>query len=418
MILRLTRMELKKIGWKKTLLVFIALSLPWLYIYTVSLQDVHRINWQELSYIKTVQGPLTEEKYQMISDDLKNLGYDSSAELRETTEEEMEQLSQRGKYGDTIGNDKYFMENALNTCNYILNQEHLRLTIMEQARQNLKTLPEDASYEIRMNRDALQRASTMAPLEIMKTNNCFSNFYSNLSQQQSVTILLAVIILLAGIAAREHETKMMPLLLSSRNGKGSLFTAKALACALVGIAVTVYFNLLVFCCMVYTYGIDGILNPLNNLPEFQLSLSRLNLLQFFFIQLLMQCIATVVFSFIVLLLSALTRGTIVSAAISGVLAAGVVWAEHFLRITMLAFAGDAARRLFFGIKQFLFAALYYPGGYFTMYQTVDVLGFPVPLPWFTACMSLLTGAVLLFFARLAYLHKSGGRKRRKEKAAA
>ena len=145
MILRLTRMELKKIGWKKTLLVFIALSLPWLYIYTVSLQDVHRINWQELSYIKTVQGPLTEEKYQMISDDLKNLGYDSSAELRETTEEEMEQLSQRGKYGDTIGNDKYFMENALNTCNYILNQEHLRLTIMEQARQNLKMCIRDSS---------------------------------------------------------------------------------------------------------------------------------------------------------------------------------------------------------------------------------------------------------------------------------
>ncbi|KLU62374.1 ABC-2 family transporter protein [Peptococcaceae bacterium CEB3] len=201
------------------------------------------------------------------------------------------------------------------------------------------------------------------------------------------TVVVAAMILL-GISpafSDEYSTNMDALILSSKNGKGPVITAKTLATAIYIVGTAVFFSLANFLIQLGLYGkylLMGWNSPLQMFTGYIHSPYPYTFLQYFVRELGVHLFGSISLGLLVLLISALSRSNLIPFFIGG----GIFALPILLRNVLGIKTAVTARIMDFSPTQLMIVQ-----GLFHNFKAYNILGHPVLYPDLLLAVYTLVG---------------------------
>jgi hypothetical protein len=185
------------------------------------------------------------------------------------------------------------------------------------------------------------------------------------------SFIFAVILILLGISpvfSEEYLSKMDALILSTRQGKRKLVTAKLLSTIIFCTAVSIFLLSVLSCYILACNGTMGWNAPLQASRFFSNSPYHLTILQFFLIICVIFVIGCIFFGILIFLISMLSQNVLIPVATGGAILA-------FPIIMQFTYTDSPAwiKALF----DFSYGAILEVTGFFDKFKTYNIFGFPV-----------------------------------------
>lgn len=419
-MIKLIKLELKKIGLLKSLVVLFVLTLPLVYIYFVSFGGpalYHKNIEPSQKFYDTVRGEVTEGKYNEIKNKLEKLQngangageIDENGMMTENSSEYSEYLKKKGTYGETIENDMAIMSNALEACDQIISIEKNRQNVIENVHNNLNNLFEDAVYEIRYNKMVLKRAENLSNLKLMDRTNQYDTYFMN--TDYVFYIFPALIILICGIFTKDKESGMMALLKASKEGRTKLFVAKYIAMIIMCIGVTLYFQIINFFGLCISYGLqpEELGYSIRGIRGFDYSMYDYSIIQFILIITFMRILAVVFVATVIMIVSTLSKNTIISASGSVIAVVVLVIIPYYIRNASVSVSSQggtyAMITLAEQLKKSVCTWALFTSDYFTKFSAINIFNYPVPDSLWIAIISIVSCVVMALIACRIYCGK-------------
>lgn len=134
-----------------------------------------------------------------------------------------------------------------------------------------------------------------------------TGFVTWASRPFDIPVVLLLFVLLAGIFAREHETKFMPLLRTTKRGRQPVWIAKLKLATLCVLAVTVAALVLDIALLVLRYPTDCLSAPLVCISRYRDTASDIKVIEYILLVCLLRIVGTLVWGLIITALSQLLR---------------------------------------------------------------------------------------------------------------
>lgn len=194
-----------------------------------------------------------------------------------------------------------------------------------------------------------------------------------------------IVVGLSSIFTQEYTTGVDNYILSSVNGRKKIVHAKIIASmifVIIVILISVIFDVVFWNVMEGNYGWKAALQSMDTYWDSPYSFT---LFSYFVVQVVFQLIAGCAFALFVLLISAISKNSLVSFIISGFIFAFPIAVESFIPYDM---------QWFFNILKFTYTEIMLVAVLFRDFVTINILGYPVLLPIF-AIIYILVLSVLV-----------------------
>ncbi|MFZ7132487.1 MAG: hypothetical protein ACOWWR_09050 [Eubacteriales bacterium] len=191
----------------------------------------------------------------------------------------------------------------------------------------------------------------------------------------------------APIFSDEYTSNMDGIILSTKNGKKKLVTAKITAAILYIILVSVAFAAINFLVSICAFGISGWSDPIQSITKYIRSPYLLSTLQYHLIQLLFQTAGGIALGLFTLAISVITRHSLIPFFIGGGIFAFPELAESFI--------GDTG--LLKTLTNFSYTIVMKVEALFMNFRAFNVLGFPVLYPVLAVVVMLLLSLTTVIF---------------------
>jgi hypothetical protein len=132
------------------------------------------------------------------------------------------------------------------------------------------------------------------------------------SKYGAVIIAAFILLGLSSVFCGEYASRMDAIILSTKYGKTKLIKAKLVAAGIYILVLILFFTILNLLGNIFVFGIDGWNAPLQCLNDFMYSPFKFTVIQYYFIQLLIHCVAGIAFGLFVLLVSSLSKTRIMA----------------------------------------------------------------------------------------------------------
>ncbi len=287
--MELLKHELFKLFMKKSLLftlIAFILFLATIFLINSSLQ-------KEVTTPKELIGPITEGKLKMIEEKWKVL----NKKLGDNSLSTLSPAEQKQFF------DYYSFRSS---GEYIVKNKKLA---PEQVKADLDKLTPEDGYAYKAKKLEYDMISNV-PEPSYENNHSWKRFISNYKELASICIVVYMLLGLSSIFSEEYATGMANFISSSKNGK-KIVTAKLLVSIIFIIFTTVVFTLIIG----LTYFIGGATGGETNLQSFSpylFSPFHLQLWEYFIFQFFACLVGSIAFGMVVLLLSVITRSSMLT----------------------------------------------------------------------------------------------------------
>lgn len=201
-------------------------------------------------------------------------------------------------------------------------------------------------------------------------------------------VLLGALILIgiAPVFTQEYTSGVDQYILSSKNGRKKLVTAKLFASGifvLIIVAFSVFYNVI---SRISVYGNHGWKAALQSAAKYTTSPYDFNLLNYFLTQIGFQILAGLVFAFLVLFISSVSRNALISFFVSGFIFGFPILIVDFFGLELSWLTP---------ILDFSYTNIMKVEGLFLQFNTVNLFGYPVLNPIFAVLVLVVLSAITL-----------------------
>lgn len=412
---RLIWLELKKIGLKKMIFVMLVLTISMIciHIYAFGGRETYKSISAQREFMEKIGGSLTEEKYNKITQELEALMGTSLEEqdaeneiIMEESEAYKEQMSEKGIYGKTKGEDISILETALYKCNLIINMEKNKAIILERAQKNLKELGEGDTYSRAYNKKVIDMLNHQKESKIMDSSTSYEMFF--LDTKYYVFMIMALVIIVSGLFTKEKESGMMSVIRASKEAAMGNFISKYAVMILVSIFITVYFQIVELILYGYSFGFSpGYLDyPARMINIFNATLYNYTVWQLIIVYIAVKMLIMIFLGNIILLISLLSKNSVVSMSVSSLAMTILVGVPYFFMAQLMA-GGDSFQLIAMTqkIKRYMCTAPLSTHLYYSEYHAVNFFGIPISEITFNCMICGLTIIILTVVS--AMINKKG-----------
>lgn len=205
----------------------------------------------------------------------------------------------------------------------------------------------------------------------------------------SIAPFLIVAMLLLGVSpifAGEYESKIAPIVLSTKNGRIKIMKVKVLASVIYAIVIVGVVNLVGFAIIMSVFGIQGLNAPMQCLSDYICSPYNFTILQFWIVAMLTSVFGYIIFTLLIILIS----NSIKSSFKTFFLSAFVFSLPIIIENLVVTSESWPKTILNLSINQFMKGTNIYQ-----VFSTVNVLGQPILYPIFELGYGIVIISLLL-----------------------
>lgn len=364
--MELIKNELYKIILNKGVCALIMLFIIFNGVYFAVQLDYKKIDKAVISSsIKEFEGPLTRDKVKKAEDRIDSINKISKATNR-TIEISREETFKNNLYLDVrvmnsaYESNKYAMKNTNSSIKRTIGYDHRYFTLFH----------------------SMIRKSLNSKFFYIGGWDNIIEYVNSLG-----AIIMAAIILLglSSMFSNEYSTKMDSIILSSKYGKTKLIKAKIGVSIIFIIMVDLFFVILNFAENIFIYGTHGWNAPIQALTNYMYSPFKFNILQYFFLQLLIHCLGCIAFVLFVLVISSISKTQIFTFFICS-----LVYVIPMLLDNAVALKTSLTEL----ITRFSYSEFMQVEKMFKLFKAYNVLGFPVIYP----IIAIITIGILIIIS--------------------
>lgn len=264
-----------------------------------------------------------------------------------------------------------------------------------QLEEQLESLKNDKSSFDYRNAKLQHSLFEKLPKPYIFNENGYNEIVYYINQYGFVYICILILLGISSVITSEYTTNMDSIIKSSKKGKKQFITAKIIATIIFTMIITLIFNL--FNSIPYFLALDsyGWSIPISNMGNFLLSPYLLTIGSYVIVQFLTHLLGAIIFSLIVLLISALCRSILGSISISsGILALPLV-IEQYTYID-----GKTPEIINFSLTNILKAE-----PLFRSYKTYNIFGYPVLYPYLVLGIYILLVPIIIYLTYYFFRNK-------------
>lgn len=197
--------------------------------------------------------------------------------------------------------------------------------------------------------------------------------------------------LLLGISpifSEEYKTKVSTIILSSKKGRSECVRAKILAAIIYAIFIAFICNLIGTIVITKMYGIEGFNAPMQSLFEFSCSPYNFTIAQFYLTLFFTSIIGAILFVLLILLISNITKSSMMTFFISGFIFVFPMLVEKFIGVANVWWKKPL---ISLSITQIFNATKIYD-----VFSTINIFGQPLIYPYFILIYSIVLGTLLTY----------------------
>lgn len=197
--------------------------------------------------------------------------------------------------------------------------------------------------------------------------------------------------LLLGISpifSEEYKTKVSTIILSSKRGRSGCVRAKILAAIIYAILIAFICNLIGTIVVTKMYGIEGLNAPMQSLFEFSCSPYNFTIVQFYLTLFFTSIIGAILFVLLILLISNITKSSMMTFFISGFIFVFPMLVEKFIGMANVWWKKPL---ISLSITQIFNATKIYD-----VFSTINIFGQPLIYPYFILIYSIVLGTLLTY----------------------
>lgn len=356
----LLKHELYKIFSRK--IIYVTITIFVLLFLLISLQQKSELygNYKSFySEYKKYKGPLTSDKVKLAQNWFEN----DQKNYIVTEKDGRTHLIQEGMRKNEIFSD------VVNTQRRIIN----RTDQLNELKQQLTTM-EHKGYkyeETRLKYSMLKRlpAPGVYIWGFFGTSDLIDFIYSFGFVFMGAMVLLGI----SPIFSDEYSNNMDSLILTTKNGKGLVITAKIIASITYVTVIGLFFSLLNLLTLginkgLLTYAIDELNNPLNSIYKYATTPYNLTIIQYYILQTGIFITGGIAFGLLVMFISSISRSSLISFFAGGIIFSYPVFLNVFI--------GNIKGFLAI-IKDFSYTELIRVENLFKAFETYNILDHPI-----------------------------------------
>lgn len=361
--------ELKKIIQKKYVWIVLAvLTVFW--IYRVGYQQSKSSAYMEpddvRNYILSMSGPLTEKKYNQITENY-NLVMDGN-----------EGEQSKGILTSSAENDMLAVEYLKEDADYILTQDKNRVAVINQARRNLERLAESGdNYQIKVNQKIIDMYGYFDELVISPLRAGWKFYFSENSH--TLLLIIFLIITLAPVFSAESESHMLNIIYPSAAGRGKTAAAKLFTVVIISGVSAVFFEAVNFLCYFCNYYMKNFDMTIRNMPAYAASPFNITVGQYALIKLGLFVLFGVLTGLIIAFFSKLFARTVPALISDLIIIGGSFGVTYFFVAPAYIVTSRTPGQLALegSLVKWLFTFITNPDIYFSEFNAVNIFGSPV-----------------------------------------
>jgi len=216
-----------------------------------------------------------------------------------------------------------------------------------------------------------------------------------LSSGNFVFLSIIFLLVVSPIFSREYASGFDSIILSTKNGRKAVVSAKLVSAVVYAVSTVMIFNLAQLLSYTLVYGIYGFDKPLNSIYMYNLTFLDISIIRYYILQLLIQIIGAIVAVLAICFISSKNKSPLTAFFISflilyypgilGMFKGSVKWIRLIVDISI-----DSVLRA---------------NGMFVRYNTLNVLGFPVLAVYIIIPVIVLAGIVAIVFTYNGFINR-------------
>ncbi|ACQ53556.1 ABC transporter permease [Clostridium botulinum] len=389
--MELLKQELYKIFSKKYLFLILALML--LFTYGFDLVTVVRGSTDNTyNYTKPFEGNVTKEKEDKIYKLFKsNEKKDKDSEITTIyknmwysylyqTRPRFVAISDVLKEANPLFKNKKLDERPHDFKGYELNELNKNL-------KELKKAGKENTYEYKNKNAANNMYKKLSEPKFFYVESW--QYISSFVNDTNFTIIFIMLLLgISPIFSEEYKTKVSTIILSSKKGRSECVRAKILAAIIYAIFIAFICNLIGTIVITKMYGIEGFNAPMQSLFEFSCSPYNFTIAQFYLTLFFTSIIGAILFVLLILLISNITKSSMMTFFISGFIFVFPMLVEKFVGVANVWWKKPL---ISLSITQIFNATKIYDA-----FSTINIFGHPLIYPYFILIYSIVLGTLLTY----------------------
>ncbi|NFP68249.1 ABC transporter permease [Clostridium sporogenes] len=214
-------------------------------------------------------------------------------------------------------------------------------------------------------------------------------YISSFVNDTNFTIIFIMLLLgISPIFSEEYKTKVSTIILSSKRGRSGCVRAKILAAIIYAILIAFICNLIGTIVVTKMYGIEGLNAPMQSLFEFSCSPYNFTIVQFYLTLFFTSIIGAILFVLLILLISNITKSSMMTFFISGFIFVFPMLVEKFIGMANVWWKKPL---ISLSITQIFNATKIYD-----VFSTINIFGQPLIYPYFILIYSIVLGTLLTY----------------------
>lgn len=214
-------------------------------------------------------------------------------------------------------------------------------------------------------------------------------YISSFVNDTNFTIIFIMLLLgISPIFSEEYKTKVSTIILSSKRGRSGCVRAKILAAIIYAILIAFICNLIGTIVVTKMYGIEGLNAPMQSLFEFSCSPYNFTIVQFYLTLFFTSIIGAILFVLLILLISNITKSSMMTFFISGFIFVFPMLVEKFIGVANVWWKKPL---ISLSITQIFNATKIYD-----VFSTINIFGQPLIYPYFILIYSIVLGTLLTY----------------------
>jgi len=214
-------------------------------------------------------------------------------------------------------------------------------------------------------------------------------YISSFVNDTNFTIIFILLLLgISPIFSEEYKTKVSTIILSSKRGRSGCVRAKILAAIIYAILIAFICNLIGTIVVTKMYGIEGLNAPMQSLFEFSCSPYNFTIVQFYLTLFFTSIIGAILFVLLILLISNITKSSMMTFFISGFIFVFPMLVEKFIGMANVWWKKPL---ISLSITQIFNATKIYD-----VFSTINIFGQPLIYPYFILIYSIVLGTLLTY----------------------
>ncbi|MCW6086224.1 ABC transporter permease [Clostridium sporogenes] len=214
-------------------------------------------------------------------------------------------------------------------------------------------------------------------------------YISSFVNDTNLTIIFIMLLLgISPIFSEEYKTKVSTIILSSKRGRSGCVKAKILAAIIYAILIAFICNLIGTIVVTKMYGIEGLNAPMQSLFEFSCSPYNFTIVQFYLTLFFTSIIGAILFVLLILLISNITKSSMMTFFISGFIFVFPMLVEKFIGMANVWWKKPL---ISLSITQIFNATKIYD-----VFSTINIFGQPLIYPYFILIYSIVLGTLLTY----------------------